>query len=237
MSKKTVVSISLALAAVVILPACLRQASQAPQPTATSASPFNMARPTGLSFVEIYGTQTAMALSTQPAASPNALTSLPTPTSMFSPLAVQSTPNALTPLPSPTTGFLFGTPATPTVLIVVPTATPGRPVTYTLQQGEYPFCLARRFNVNPSELLTLNNLADGQLLQAGTVLNIPQTGNPFPGNRAWHPHPTTFTVTNPEETIYGVACYFGDLDPTAIAAANSLVPPYTLHTGQSLNIP
>jgi LysM repeat protein len=230
MSKKTSFLISIALVAVFILPACLRQASQVPQPTSTSStSPFNMARPTG-GLIQIYGTQTALAMSTQPLSSPNAMTPLPSPTATFGfPL--------LTPITTlPPTG-IPGTPATPTTGIIVPTATPGRPSSYTLQPGEYPYCIARRFNVNQQELLTLNNLTDGQLLQAGTVLKIPQTGNPFVGNRARNPHPTTYTVSDPEQTIYGVACNFGDVDPTSIAAANSLVPPYTLHVGQVLNIP
>ncbi len=234
MSKKKLLWISIALAAVFVLPACLRQASQSPQPTPTgSTSPYNMARPTGLGSLQIIGTQTALALASPLASSPNAVTPLPSPTQTFSALATQ-TPNSLTPVNPVLPSATIGTP----VVIVIPTSTPGRPASYSLQQGEYPYCIARRFNVNPGELLTLNNLPENPpLLQPGTVLQIPQTGNPFPGGRALHTHPTTFTVSSVDETIYGVACYFGDVDPTAIAAANALVPPYTLHVGQSLSIP
>jgi hypothetical protein len=83
----------------------------------------------------------------------------------------------------------------------------------------------------------LNGLNDSSLMQPGRVLKIPQSGNPFVGNRALHPHPATYTVTASDETIYSIACYFGNVDPTQIIAANSLISPYTLHTNQTLNIP
>ncbi len=231
MPKKMYGLISLALAAAFMLSGCLRSASQAPLPTSTnSTNPFNMAQPTG-GLIQIYGTQTALAMSTQPASSPAPLTTPPSPTATFGFELATITPNPLTPSPIP------GTPGTPTVGIIVPTATPGRPSSYTLHAGEYPYCIARRFNVNQQELLTLNNISDGQLLQPGAVLKIPQTGNPYVGTRARNPHPTTYTVSSAEETIYSIACNFGDVDPTSIAIANNLASPYTLQIGQTLNIP
>jgi LysM repeat protein len=240
MSKKLYVLLALPLVAVLFLSGCLRSASQVPgQASPTKSSPFNIAAPTGLSLVQLYGTQTAQVLATQSGSSPASLTALPSPTPTLLTLGTQPTPNSLTATLPPTGAPTpFGTLPTPTTRFIVPTATPGRPASYTLQSGEFPFCLARRFNVNPSELLTLNNLpANPPLLSPGTVLQIPQTGNPFPGDRALHAHPTTFTVSDPTQTIYGVACYFGDIDPSSIAAANGLVPPFTLHTGQLLNVP
>jgi LysM repeat protein len=114
------------------------------------------------------------------------------------------------------------------------TATPGIPATYVVQPGEFPYCLARRFNVNPTELLNLNGV--GSLLQPGMTLKIPQTGNPFPGTRALKAHPTTYTVVS-GDTIYTIACQFGDVDPNAIIQANALTPPYTLTPGQTIHIP
>jgi LysM repeat protein len=229
MSRKMYLFFSMVVAAMLVLSACTRSASTVSKATMTATGPFNVARPTGMSLVQMYGTQTAQALATnKPLSSPNPLTPLPSPTP-GGPL------NNLTPTLPPTGAP--GTPATPTARIVVPTATPGRPATYTLQLGEYAYCLARRFNVNPQELLTANNLAGSETLQAGTVLKIPQTGNPFPGNRALRPHPATYTVSSAEQTIYYVACYYGDPDPTSIAAANNLAPPYALRVGQVLNIP
>jgi LysM repeat protein len=94
-------------------------------------------------------------------------------------------------------------------------------MTYTLQQGEFPFCIARRFNVNQSELLVLNNLAVDSLVGPGTELKIPQTGNPFDGTRALQEHPTIYTVQE-GDTLNSIACSFGDVSPELIARQNNL---------------
>ncbi len=120
--------------------------------------------------------------------------------------------------------------------VIVPTSTPGIPKTYDLKPGEFPYCIARRFDVNPTELLSINGLAGGQIVRPGTTLKIPQTGNPFPGNRALLSHPTTYTVQG-GENIYEIACKFGDVSPDAIAFANGLTAPYSLSPGQQLYIP
>jgi peptide/nickel transport system permease protein len=111
------------------------------------------------------------------------------------------------------------------------------PATYTLQRGEYPYCIARRFNVDPNELLTLNGLANGQAFFTGTVLNMPQSGRPFPGNRTLRIHPTTYIVSAAGETIYSIACAFGDLDPLLIVQANDISTDSLLLVGQQLNVP
>ena len=112
----------------------------------------------------------------------------------------------------------------------------GRPANYTLQQGEFPYCIARRFNVNPEELLSLNGLYDGSLYMPGTMLQIPQTGS-FPGPRALRSHPATYTVASSDETFYSIACLFGDVDPASIAQANGLSLGSLLTIGQAIKIP
>jgi LysM repeat protein len=119
---------------------------------------------------------------------------------------------------------------------VLPAPTTVVPASYPLQKSEYPFCIARRFNVDPAELLRLNGLSSYSIYTAGMVLRIPQTGRPFPGNRALQPHPAQHTV-GPNESIYSIACFYGDVDPMAIAYVNSLPAPYRLSVGQVLNIP
>ena len=111
------------------------------------------------------------------------------------------------------------------------------PSSYTLQQGEFPYCLARRFNINPDQLLSANGITDSTVLYPGKVLTIPQSAGPFPGDRAWHDHPTTYTVPSSDTTIYGVACWFGDVLPQDIASANGLTLSSTLTAGQQLSIP
>jgi LysM repeat protein len=110
------------------------------------------------------------------------------------------------------------------------------PATYTLQKGEFPFCIARRFNVNQAELLALNGMTLNSKPLVGTTLKIPQTGNPFVTNRSLRDHPTTYTVAS-GDTIYTIACKYGDVGPDMIALANNLEAPYNLTTGQTLNIP
>ena len=134
----------------------------------------------------------------------------------------------------PVEDFFAEPTATPEPTIVVPTVT--RPAEYTLREGEFPFCIARRFNLDPATLLSLNNLGTSSLLEPGTVLQIPQTGTWEGDGRVRNPHPTTHTVLA-GETIYSIACYYGDVSPEAIIAVNQLEEPYTLSTGQTLDIP
>lgn len=122
----------------------------------------------------------------------------------------------------------------PTVL--VPTATPGLPATYTIQQGEWCYCLARRFNILAGTLIAANPACATGSIPPGSVLTIPQGAAPWDGVRALVAHPASYTV-RANDTIYTIACYYGDVDPNAIIYANSLQSPYTLTVGQILNIP
>jgi len=231
MSKKVSLIMALALAAVVSLTACELSASNPPQATPTAENSFLAGQPTGISLVEAWGTSTAIYEQTAIAqglipASPTPETSETSPTD--TPQEAETSAATLPPAGEPT--------ATLTVApVVVPTATLGRPATYTLQAGEFPYCIARRFNVDPADLLALNSLNSGQVVQPGLVLRIPTTGS-FPDDRALHQHPAQYTVTV-DDNIYKIACYFGDIDPTAIAAANDLALDSPLTTGQVLNIP
>jgi LysM repeat protein len=118
----------------------------------------------------------------------------------------------------------------------VATATAGLPTTYTLHEGEHPYCIARRFDVSPVALLAVNGLTASSFTPEGTILTIPSDSTGFPPPRTLKSHPTTYTV-QPGDTIYAIACIFGDVDPNAIAQANGLSAPYTLSAGTVLNIP
>ncbi len=210
MFKKIALIIAFALGAALLLTACERSAV----PATSSLSTPTIAAGT-LSQESMNATLTAIALDkTMNPVQPVAPEITPTPT--------EQTPLPPTKTPTPTL------PA-----IVLPT--PGRPSTYTLQAGEFPYCIARRFNVDPGDLLALNGLTDGQIFQPGLVLKIPQTGS-FPGERALQPHPTTYTVAV-NDTIYSVACKFGDVDPIYLASYNNIPAPYILQAGKVLNIP
>ncbi len=145
---------------------------------------------------------------------------------------------ATTAAPSTPTNAVLGTPVPVTPSGPTATAVPPgvRPPTYTLQNGEFPFCIARRFNVDPDALLSASGLTSPDIYYAGLTLTIPQSGA-FPGTRMLASHPTTYTVASSDETVYSVACKFGDVDPAAIAAANNISASAKLTAGQKLQIP
>ena len=127
-----------------------------------------------------------------------------------------------TPVPNPT-----ATPLPPTPALT-------RPLTHTVQSGETIYCLARRYDVDPAEMLALNNY--NSWLSVGDVLEVPQSGSWPTEDRAQLPHPDTWTVS-PGETVYSIACEYGDVWPEAIIAVNGLTAPYELQPGQVLQIP
>lgn len=240
MTKKLYLVLAVLVLALVFT-ACSRSASPSSISTATkNALSTPGTQTTGgnvtedpMALVKLFATQTAMAAGGQTGiGTPSPTSGTPQPGGTTLPGGT-----AITPLGGITATSLLpstGLPTTPAIVTPYPTTT--RPGTYTLQAGEFPFCLARRFNIDPTELLTLNGLSENELLQPGLVLQIPQTGGTFPGTRALHTHPTTYLVAA-NDTIYNISCYFGDVDPLAIAAVNHLVSPYTLSVGQSLSIP
>lgn len=111
------------------------------------------------------------------------------------------------------------------------------PNTYTLKTGEFPYCIARRFNISPSALLSANGLGLNSQVSAGTKLTIPKNADPWDqGKRALRDHPTNYTVVS-GDTVYSIACLFGDVDPRAIEDVNGLSGGYSLSAGQVIKIP
>ncbi len=227
-----------------IATACNQPYSQPPSVTNTPINPNSLfatplGQPTNMTDVQNFATGTALAILN---GTPVAGVATATPAVNTTPLAGGSptiTPTSIIALPTNAV-------TTPTSTLAVASTSQGqvvntsvpvgsRPATYTLQEGEFVFCLARRFDVDPDQILTLNGLSDGQLVYPGTVLKIPQSGS-FPGARALRNHPATYTASA-GETIYGVACTFGDVDPSSIATANGLSAGATLTSGQQLSIP
>jgi len=236
--KRGALVVSILLLASVVLSACDQPYSKPPSVTNTpidtnSLFATPLVQPTNMSDVQSFATGTALALQAG--------------TPMVNVATATLDPNAPTgPTVTPTSIIALPTNAvtTPTATLAVAatnqisnTSVPvgSRPATYTLQEGEFVYCLARRFDVDPDQMLSLNGLFDGQTIYAGTVLKIPQSGS-FPGARALRNHPTTYTASA-GETIYGVACTFGDIDPSTIASANGLSVGAALSAGQQLNIP
>jgi LysM repeat protein len=122
------------------------------------------------------------------------------------------------------------------VPIIIPSATPGIPSSITLGKGEFPYCIARRFNIDPGALLRANGLTTYSVYYGGMTLTIPQNAAKFPGSRSLRPHPATYTV-QAGETLSSIACTFGDVDPNMIAYANNLGPNEKVSAGDVIQIP
>lgn len=136
------------------------------------------------------------------------------------------------------------TPTTPLVITATPTLIPTSaptpaltiPTTYALEKGEFPYCIARRFDIDINALLRANNLSKEGLYKEGLTLTIPKNAASFVGNRSLRSHPTTYTVTS-DDTFYRIACKFGDVFPEEIASANGMTLKDDLTIGASIQIP
>lgn len=220
MSKR--IALTLFAVLVLALTSCERAAST---PVPTQSLDFPGVPTLDMQSIMVAGTQTAIAIYGTPEGG-QVQPATPDPNATQTPIVVSGdiqTPVVENPTPLP-------------AVTTIPSSST-RPASYTLQKGEFPFCIARRFNIDPDELLSLNGLTRSQsYFSPGTVLKIPQAGKAFPGERALIRHPATYTVLS-GDTIYSIACKYGDVDPLAIAAQNGLQPPYTLTVGSQIAIP
>lgn len=110
--------------------------------------------------------------------------------------------------------------------------------TYQLHPGETPICIARRYNLDSEVLLAANNITNNDSVQAGTVLSLPVNTewNIRYGSRITKRHPALHIV-EAGDTVYGIACQYGDVTPENIAAANGISVETVLTAGQQLQIP
>lgn len=217
--RKTAV-LAVAIGIAVALGACTRSASTPPPATGEvegTPSVLTSQQQTMEAVRSDLLTQTAQAAEGEATETPEPTAVVATEQATGEPTSEQETPTDTS-----------GTPATPFVAEV--------PEAYTLQEGEHPYCIARRFDVDPIRLLGVNGLDPSVVPSAGYRLIIPQDTAGFPSARSLREHPTTYTV-QPGDTIYAIACMFGDVYPEAIAEANGLTEPYDLTAGTQLQIP
>jgi LysM repeat protein len=225
----------------VMISACTQSLSSAPAATPTLLPPELFVSPfpsveNPMAMIEEFAKQTSVAQTT--------VANGGTPATPQAIVGTAITPQGGTPVaptvsvPGTPTNAVPVTPAalTPSAPITTPVPAGVRPASYTLQNGEFPYCIARRFNVDPDALLRASGLTSPDLYYPGLSLTIPQSGA-FPGSRMLANHPTTYSVPSGDETIYSVACKFGDIDPATIASANSISVSAKLTAGQKLQIP
>ena len=245
MKKNHLIKIGLIALLLVVLTACVRSLEPSVTQEALPTAPGGVAvveegAPTSdvMQQLEMFATQTVMAsmgiTTTLPGGAPVGTV---VPGVDQQPPAGEQTPVAGGEQPAatqPPAQAVEQQPAVPAPQVAVPTIPV--PKEYTLHTGEHVYCIARRFDVNPSELLSINGLGNASVVFAGMALKIPQTNNTFPGQRALIKHPTNHTISS-GETLYSIACQYGDVTPEAIAAVNSLTSPFKLQAGQQLYIP
>ncbi len=221
MSRKVIITMGFCLICVLLISGCIRPASKSPFSTPSSGEKINTPLPVDQQILN--ATATAQAIIDKF----NQPTPTPQPGEATEQVAGTSLPGTqvvpVDPMPSATPSAMPPTPA----LV--------KPETYTVHAGEFIYCLARRFNVNPFDLMDLNGLNSNSYLSGGEVLRIPTSGS-FPGERALYPHPDIYYLSA-GETIYDVACYYGDVAPESIIAVNGLTEPYNLSSLQTLQIP
>ena len=138
-----------------------------------------------------------------------------------------------------------------TVPPTAPPSTPGGTVIYTVQPGDYLAKIARQFNTTVSAILSVNNIANPNLIFPGQQLVIPTGGTtppPATSMPATVPPPATSVpstpppggqttyVVQPGDTLNSIARRFGTTT-SAIAQANGIVNPNLIFVGQVLVIP
>ncbi|MBK6790947.1 MAG: LysM peptidoglycan-binding domain-containing protein [Anaerolineales bacterium] len=240
-----------------LISACTQSLSAAPAatptllPTGLFVSPFpSVENP--MAMIEEFAKQTAAAQTVAAGGTPGTsgtpqavatteTATLPAGTVITPQTGVTATPGVPTTAPStptnanavPTTPVAAGTTPVASNSTAVPAGV--RPATYVLNEGEWPYCIARRFDVDPDALLSASGLTSPDIYYEGLKLTIPQTGS-FPGKRNLVTHPVTYTV-KANESIYSIACDFGDVTPEGIIAANGFTATTQLTPGQQIKIP
>lgn len=129
-----------------------------------------------------------------------------------------------------------GSTATPSGENLTPTEASGATIEYIVQHGDWLYSIAYNFNVDPEDIIQLNNLQAPYELDTGQVLLIPTEGSSgaSPTNTALAGG-TEYTVLA-GEWVYSIARKFG-VEPQAIIDLNGLVYPFTLYPGDVIKIP
>jgi murein DD-endopeptidase MepM/ murein hydrolase activator NlpD len=111
---------------------------------------------------------------------------------------------------------------------------PAEDVIHVVERGETIYSIARSFNIDPGDLMRLNNISDASRLQAGKRLRIPL--NPL-ANPPPLPEPVyqeRRVLRN--ETLYSIARN-NNTTVQALREANGFSPSHVLREGETIRIP
>jgi len=127
-----------------------------------------------------------------------------------------------------------------TLVVATPEATPTTMgmTEYTVKSGDWIWQIARSFNVDPQEIIDLNDLTAPSQIKPGMVLKIPVPAVTFEatGTPGTPQAGGTVHIVKPGEWIWQIARTYG-VDPQDIIDANNLVNPRMIQPGQELVIP
>jgi murein DD-endopeptidase MepM/ murein hydrolase activator NlpD len=111
---------------------------------------------------------------------------------------------------------------------------PAEDAVHVVEKGETIYSIARSFNIDPGDLMLLNNISDASRLQAGKRLRIPL--NPL-ANPPASPAPAyreQRVLRN--ETLYSIARN-NSTTVQALQEANGFSPSHVLKEGETIRIP
>ena len=129
-------------------------------------------------------TSAAIAVHGTPSASPGstpavAVATTATPTATVKPVTPTPSPTgAATAVPSPTSTSTPSASSTPVAPVASPSPEPNTPTpqpsqTYVVQYGDTLSDIAQQFNVSVQQIVEMNNIADPNVILAGSTLKIP----------------------------------------------------------------
>jgi murein DD-endopeptidase MepM/ murein hydrolase activator NlpD len=107
---------------------------------------------------------------------------------------------------------------------------------HVVEKGETIYSIARRFNINPGDLMLLNNIADASRLQAGKRLRIPLNPIGIQGNTRGPETVYREHRVLRNETLYSIA-RASDTTVQALREVNGFSPDRVLKEGEQIRVP
>lgn len=125
---------------------------------------------------------------------------------------------------------------TPVVVVNSPTPGAAQTQTYVVQPGEWVYSIARKFSIDPDDIIAINNLQYPYDLEVGQELIIPESGSSSRDPNSTPVTGGTEYIVKAGDSVYSIAQAHG-VDYQSIIDANDLVFPYSIYPGDKIIIP